>query len=44
MKLLVKPSKPDWQGPFALSFKTGMRIKASWQKFIDNVYWNSELE
>ena len=44
MKLLVQPSKPKWKGPVSLCFKSGLKIKASWQKFIDNVYWNTELE
>lgn len=44
MKLLVKPSKPKWQGSAALVFRPGFKIKASWQRFIDNVYWNTEIE
>ncbi|MBN1383464.1 MAG: HNH endonuclease [Elusimicrobia bacterium] len=44
MKLLVKPSKPEWKGPISLCLRTGMKVKASWQKFIDNIYWNAELE
>jgi len=44
MKLLVKPGKPDWKGPVSLCFKPGLKIKASWQKFIDTVYWNAELK
>ncbi|MFH1540817.1 MAG: HNH endonuclease [Elusimicrobiota bacterium] len=44
MKLLVTPEKPKWMGPISLCFKTGIKIKASWQRFIDNIYWNTELE
>lgn len=44
MKLLVKPTKPQWTGTAALCFRPGFRIRASWQRFIDNVYWNTELE
>jgi 5-methylcytosine-specific restriction endonuclease McrA len=44
MALLVKPSKPKWSGTAAICFRPGFRIKASWQRFIDNVYWNSELD
>ena len=44
MKLQVIPGKPDWKGPGSLCFKPGLKIKASWQKFIDTVYWNAELE
>lgn len=43
MKLCVLPSKPKWRGAQSLVFSSGIKIKASWQKFIDNVYWNSEL-
>lgn len=44
MNLLVKPTKPKWSGAAALCFRPGFRIKASWQRFIDNIYWNTELE
>ena len=43
MKLLITPSKPRWHGAMALALKANIRIKKSWQKFIDNVYWNIEL-
>ena len=44
MKLLVTPSKPHWSGTSAIAFRPGFRVRASWQRFIDNVYWNTELE
>lgn len=44
MLLLVKPTKPSWTGPAAIVFRPGFKIKASWQRFVDNVYWNTELE
>ena len=44
MKLLVQPSKPQWTGTAAMCFRPGFRLKSSWQRFIDNVYWNTELE
>lgn len=44
MKLLVKPTKPQWSGTSAVCFRPGFRVKASWQRFIDNVYWNTELD
>jgi 5-methylcytosine-specific restriction endonuclease McrA len=44
MKLLMSPSKPKWRGSAAVVFRPGFRIKASWQRFIDNVYWNTELD
>ncbi|MFN0117695.1 MAG: HNH endonuclease [Elusimicrobiota bacterium] len=44
MKLLVQATKPEWTGAAALCFRPGLKVKASWQRFIDNVYWNTELE
>lgn len=44
MALLIKPNKPKWRGSASLVFKAPYKIKASWQRFIDNVYWNTELE
>ena len=44
MKLLMQPSKPKWRGASSLVFHSTFKIKASWQKFIDSVYWNSEIE
>jgi len=44
MRLLVRPSKPKWTGSAAVVFRPPFKIKASWQRFVDNVYWNSELE
>jgi 5-methylcytosine-specific restriction endonuclease McrA len=44
MKLLVQPTKPKWRGSAAIVFRPGFRIKASWQRFIDSVYWNTELD
>ncbi len=44
MRLLVRPTKPKWSGTAAIVFRPGFRVKASWQRFIDNIYWNTELE
>jgi 5-methylcytosine-specific restriction endonuclease McrA len=44
MRLLITPSKPKWRGAQSLILHAGFKVKASWQRFIDNVYWNSELE
>lgn len=44
MKLLLKPAKPRWRGSATLVFKAPFKIKRSWQRFIDTVYWNTELE
>ncbi|OGR53395.1 MAG: hypothetical protein A3I11_00895 [Elusimicrobia bacterium RIFCSPLOWO2_02_FULL_39_32] len=44
MKLLIEPSRPRWKGAQSLVLPTFIKFKASWQKFIDNVYWDSEIE
>lgn len=44
MKLLIQPTKPKWKGAGSLVFRSSFKVKASWQKFIDSVYWNSEIE
>ncbi|MDI6756490.1 MAG: HNH endonuclease [Endomicrobiia bacterium] len=44
MKMLVSPSKPKWSGALSLALRANIRIKTSWQKFVDNVYWNIELD
>lgn len=44
MGLLVTPTKPKWTGPAAVVFRPSFKIKTSWQRFIDNIYWNVELE
>ncbi|MFC1501577.1 HNH endonuclease [Elusimicrobiota bacterium] len=44
MKLLIKPSKPKWRGHLAVLFSSPIKIRSSWQRFIDNAYWNQELE
>lgn len=44
MKLLIQPTKPKWKGAQSLILPSFVKVKASWQKFIDNVYWNAEIE
>lgn len=44
MKLLIEPSRPRWKGAQSLVLPSFIKFKASWQKFIDNVYWDSEIE
>ncbi|OGR82863.1 MAG: hypothetical protein A2902_06740 [Elusimicrobia bacterium RIFCSPLOWO2_01_FULL_64_13] len=44
MKLLIQPTRPTWKGPQSLVLHSPFKVKASWQHFIDNIYWNSELE
>lgn len=43
MKLLIKPSRPKWKHRVIL-MRSPMKVRASWQRFIDNVYWDSELD
>jgi 5-methylcytosine-specific restriction endonuclease McrA len=44
MHLLTKPTKPKWHGTLPLVFRSPVKVRASWQRFIDTLYWNGELE
>ncbi|MBI3292391.1 MAG: HNH endonuclease [Elusimicrobia bacterium] len=44
MQLLLKPSKPRWRGSASLIVRPHIKVRASWQRFVDTVYWNTELE
>ena len=44
MKLLVTPTKPRWRGPSHMIMSMhNIKVRDSWQSFIDQAYWNSEL-
>jgi 5-methylcytosine-specific restriction endonuclease McrA len=43
MKLLISPNKPRWKGRQSLVLRASFKVRQSWQRFVDNVYWNSEL-
>jgi 5-methylcytosine-specific restriction endonuclease McrA len=44
LKMHYQPSKPVWRPSYAVCMGTGVKVRQSWKKFIDSVYWNSELE
>lgn len=44
MKLRIQPSRPSWHGPLSLVLHSPVRLKASWQRFVDTMYWNTELD
>ena len=44
MKLLVKPSKPKWQGVRTILKQAPLPIPVSWQNLLDSKYWQTELE
>lgn len=44
MKMHLPPSRPKWKGRSSLVFRANFKIRQSWQRFIDNIYWNSELD
>ena len=44
MKMLITPSKPKWRGALSLILQSPVKMRSSWQKFIDTAYWNEELE
>lgn len=41
MKLVRTPRKPNWMPHLGIRFDVSSR--ASWQKFVDAAYWNTEL-
>lgn len=44
MKLLRKPSRPRWQGVQKMTFRAPFKLKKSWKTFLDEAFWNVELE
>lgn len=44
MDLLIKPSKPKWRGNISLVMRSPLKMRTSWQRFVDTMYWNEELE
>lgn len=44
LALQVHPARPRWKGRASLVLRTHFQVRRSWQRFIDNVYWNSELD
>ncbi len=44
MKLLIKPHKPQSKIKLSFVLNSNIKIRSSWQKFIDHLYWNIELE
>ena len=44
MRLLVKPSRPKWQGVKTILMHAPLPIPVSWQQLLDQKYWETELE
>lgn len=44
MSLLINPQTPKSKTSLTLIIKPGIKLKSSWQRFVDNLYWNTELE
>ena len=44
MRLLVQPGRPKWSVARCLMSKGTIRVRESWQKVIDRVYWEGELD
>jgi 5-methylcytosine-specific restriction endonuclease McrA len=44
MKLLVKPERPVWKGPEDMIMRLPGPKRVAWQNFIDELYWDTELE
>jgi len=44
MKLIIQPTKPKWRGGVSLFVRSPLKMRSSWQRFLDTMYWNQELE
>jgi len=44
MKLKVRISKPKFRQGLTFAFRSPLKVKRSWQKFVDNAYWDSRIE
>jgi 5-methylcytosine-specific restriction endonuclease McrA len=44
MKLLIQPTKPKGRARINLALRLPVPVRRSWQRFIDTLYWNSELQ
>lgn len=44
MELLIQPSRPAWRGPVGLHMPSPVKVRESWQRFIDSAYWDAPLE
>lgn len=43
-KMHYHPTKPNWRAAYFVKFHPAFKARESWQKFVDFVYWNSNLE
>lgn len=44
MKLIIPLSRPKLRAGVTLLARSPIRMRRSWQRFIDNIYWDSQLE
>jgi 5-methylcytosine-specific restriction endonuclease McrA len=44
MKLIVPVSRPKSRAGVTLVARSPIRMRRSWQKFVDTAYWDSQLE
>mgnify|MGYP001598283322 CR=1 FL=1 len=44
MRMVIAPSRPNGQARAALLFRAPFAVRRSWQRFVDNLYWNVELD
>lgn len=44
MKLKKMPSRPRWRGIQRMTFQAPFKVKESWKSFLDEAFWNVELE
>lgn len=44
LKMHYPPTKPQWKPSYAIRLGGEVKVKASWQHFIDKAYWNTDLD
>jgi 5-methylcytosine-specific restriction endonuclease McrA len=44
MKLIVPVSRPKLRAGVTLVARSPVKMRRSWQRFIDNIYWDSQIE
>ena len=44
MRMAIAPHRPSRRVKIALVLNPGVPVPRTWQRFIDTLYWNTELE
>ena len=44
MTLYIRPRKPEWQGRLGVKLGLHVKVKESWQMYLDKAYWGAGLK